>query len=109
MTCLQSVLSGALFIPHSILPFQWLQPIVADRDLTSASFRRGQLQLERVRQRLLTELEVCDAEGRSLLEYRREMDLLLQEKMAHVEELRQIHADMNAVSGPVGRDDRYTP
>ena len=51
-----------------------------------------------MRQRLLTELEVSDAEGRSLLEYRREMDLLLQEKMAHVEELRQIHADMNAVS-----------
>lgn len=26
------------------------------------------------------------------------MDLLMQEKMAHVEELRQIHADINAVS-----------
>ena len=26
------------------------------------------------------------------------MDLLIQEKMAHVEELRQIHADINAVS-----------
>ncbi|XP_043231514.1 zinc finger C4H2 domain-containing protein-like [Amphibalanus amphitrite] len=64
---------------------------------TINEIRRGQLQLERVRQRLLTELEVSDAEGRSLLEYRREMDLLLQEKMAHVEELRQIHADMNAI------------
>jgi hypothetical protein len=30
---------------------------------------------------------------------RREMELLQQEKMAHVEELRQIHADINAVSG----------
>lgn len=26
------------------------------------------------------------------------MDLLMQEKMSHVEELRQIHADINAVS-----------
>lgn len=26
------------------------------------------------------------------------MDLLLQEKMSHVEELRQIHADINAVN-----------
>ena len=43
---------------------------------------------------------MSDAEGRSLQEYRREMDLLLQEKMAHVEELRQIHADINAVSRP---------
>ena len=31
--------------------------------------------------------------------FRREMELLQQEKMAHVEELRQIHADINAVSG----------
>jgi hypothetical protein len=30
--------------------------------------------------------------------FRREMELLQQEKMAHVEELRQIHADINAVS-----------
>jgi len=30
-------------------------------------------------------------------EYRRELELLQQEKMAHVEELRQIHADINAL------------
>ena len=30
-------------------------------------------------------------------EYRRELELLQQEKMAHVEELRQIHADINAM------------
>ena len=33
-----------------------------------------------------------------LAEYRRELELLMQEKMSHVEELRQIHADINAVS-----------
>lgn len=32
-----------------------------------------------------------------LAEYRRELELLMQEKMSHVEELRQIHADINAV------------
>ena len=30
-------------------------------------------------------------------EYRSELELLHQEKMAHVEELRQIHADINAL------------
>ena len=36
-------------------------------------------------------------EDRCLQEYRRELELLQQEKMAHVEELRQIHADINAM------------
>ena len=35
---------------------------------------------------------------RHVFRFRREMELLQQEKMAHVEELRQIHADINAVS-----------
>ncbi|XP_076038811.1 zinc finger C4H2 domain-containing protein [Oratosquilla oratoria] len=53
--------------------------------------------VERMRGRLATEVEVVQAEEASLAEYRAEMDLLLQEKMAHVEELRQIHADINAM------------
>lgn len=47
--------------------------------------------------RLVREVENGDAEEKCLSEYRREMELLLQEKMSHVEELRQIHADINAV------------
>lgn len=48
--------------------------------------------------RLVREVENGDAEDKCLSEYRREMELLLQEKMSHVEELRQIHADINAVN-----------
>lgn len=48
--------------------------------------------------RLIREVENGDAEEKCLSEYRREMELLLQEKMSHVEELRQIHADINAVN-----------
>lgn len=48
--------------------------------------------------RLIREVENGDSEEKMLSEYRREMELLLQEKMSHVEELRQIHADINAVS-----------
>lgn len=56
--------------------------------------------VERLRGRLAQEVEVVQTEEASLAEYRAEMELLLQEKMAHVEELRQIHADINAVSLP---------
>lgn len=57
--------------------------------------------VERLRGRLAQEVEVVQTEEASLAEYRAEMELLLQEKMAHVEELRQIHADINAVSFPM--------
>ena len=47
--------------------------------------------------RLKAELNAAETEERCAREYRSEMDLLLQEKMAHVEELRLIHADINLV------------
>jgi hypothetical protein len=53
--------------------------------------------LERLKQRLLQEVKTAENEEKNLGEFRQEMELLLQEKMAHVEELRQIHADINAV------------
>lgn len=46
----------------------------------------------------MSEVRSGDQEGRCLAQYKREMELLQQEKMSHVEELRQIHADINAVS-----------
>ena len=62
--------------------------------------RQKMLSVERIRNRLASEVEAVQVEEASLAEYRTEMDQLLQEKMAHVEELRQIHADINAVSPP---------
>lgn len=56
------------------------------------------MNVERLRNRLASEVEAVQVEEASLAEYRAEMEQLLQEKMAHVEELRQIHADINAVS-----------
>lgn len=47
--------------------------------------------------RIIREVEQGDAEEKCISEYRREMEMLHQEKMSHVEELRQIHADINAV------------
>ena len=51
-----------------------------------------------MRSQLLKDVEKAENEERALAEFRQEMEELLQEKMAHVEELRQIHADINAVS-----------
>ena len=57
------------------------------------------LQLEKLKCRLKAEFELAETEEQCLQEYRTEMELLQQEKMAHVEELRLIHADINLVSG----------
>lgn len=61
-------------------------------------FRSKTLQLDKIKQRIFQEVELTEQEDKCLMEYKQEMDLLMQEKMAHVEELRQIHADINAVS-----------
>ncbi|XP_053688879.1 zinc finger C4H2 domain-containing protein isoform X3 [Sabethes cyaneus] len=59
--------------------------------------RSKTLQLEKVKLKIIREVENGDAEEKCLAEYRRELELLMQEKMSHVEELRQIHADINAM------------
>ena len=55
------------------------------------------MQLEKIKQRIVQEVEQTELEDKYLEEYRAEMQFLVQEKMAHVEELRQIHADINTV------------
>lgn len=55
------------------------------------------MHLEKVRSKLRQEFEKTENEEKRLEEYKQEMELLLQEKMAHVEELRLIHADINLV------------
>lgn len=59
--------------------------------------RNKTISLEKTRVSLLCDVTAMEEEDRCLSEYRREMELLQQEKMAHVEELRQIHADINAM------------
>ncbi|XP_060880340.1 zinc finger C4H2 domain-containing protein isoform X1 [Metopolophium dirhodum] len=57
--------------------------------------------LETLKMNILKEIEASDQEDKCLIEYRKELELLLQEKMAHVEELRQIHADINAMESVI--------
>lgn len=63
--------------------------------------RQKTLSLERLKQRLLQEVKAAENEEKNLNEFRQEMELLLQEKMAHVEELRQIHADINSMESVI--------
>ena len=46
----------------------------------------------------MQEMDVTEREDRLLKDYKAEMEALLHEKMAHVEELRLIHADINLVN-----------
>ena len=62
------------------------------------NYRAKTLQLEKLKAKLKSEIEGTETEETYIQEYRSELDLLLQEKMAHVEELRLIHADINLVS-----------
>jgi hypothetical protein len=57
--------------------------------------RNKMTQLEKLKCKLRAEFELTETEEQCLQEYRTEMELLQQEKMAHVEELRLIHADIN--------------
>ncbi|XP_013139344.1 PREDICTED: zinc finger C4H2 domain-containing protein [Papilio polytes] len=59
--------------------------------------RNKTITLERLKRSIVSEVRSGDQEGRCLAQYKREMELLQQEKMSHVEELRQIHADINAM------------
>ncbi|XP_076357723.1 zinc finger C4H2 domain-containing protein isoform X1 [Tachypleus tridentatus] len=59
--------------------------------------RTRTIHLEKLKTRLRQEVDSTEGEEKCLQEYRQEMELLLQEKLAHVEELRQIHADINAM------------
>ncbi|XP_064628749.1 zinc finger C4H2 domain-containing protein-like [Lineus longissimus] len=63
--------------------------------------RAKTLQLEKIKSRLRQEYDGTEMENQHLQEYKQEMELLLQEKMAHVEELRQIHADISLMESTI--------
>lgn len=79
------------------------QSIVLPWDLAKVKnpnyhFRVKTSQMEKLKSQLIQELDAAEKEGKLLKEYKAEMEALLHEKMAHVEELRLIHADINLVS-----------
>ncbi|GFG33737.1 hypothetical protein Cfor_05100 [Coptotermes formosanus] len=63
--------------------------------------RAKTLQLEKMKLRIVHEVEATEQEDKCLSDFKQELDLLMQEKMAHVEELRQIHADINVIENVI--------
>lgn len=57
--------------------------------------------LEKLRLKVKSECDIMDNEDNFLQDYKSEMELLMQEKMAHVEELRLIHADINLMESTI--------
>lgn len=60
--------------------------------------RDKQNQFQRIRETLQQNVEIISRESQVLRDFRKELDLLVQERMSHIEELRLIHADINIVS-----------
>ncbi|KAI5089651.1 zinc finger C4H2 domain-containing protein [Silurus meridionalis] len=63
--------------------------------------RNRMMQMEKLKARLRSEFTTLESEEKHLREYKQEMELLLQEKMAHVEELRLIHTDINVMENTI--------
>uniref|UniRef100_A0A9J8CVT0 Zinc finger, C4H2 domain containing n=2 Tax=Cyprinidae TaxID=7953 RepID=A0A9J8CVT0_CYPCA len=75
--------------------------ILAKMSVKSILLWNKTIQMEKIKSRLRSEFEALESEEKHLREYKQEMDLLLQEKMAHVEELRLIHADINVMENTI--------
>ena len=60
-------------------------------------FRQKTIQFEKLKLHLKDLLGEAEEEKHTLGKFKNEINLLLQEKMAHVEELRLIHTDINTV------------
>jgi len=78
-------------------------PSIDERDLV-ISMRKLDLikelgekqnQLQRIHTHLTQNTDLITRENQVLREFRKELDMLVQERMSHIEELRLIHADIN--------------
>ncbi|KAF4073443.1 hypothetical protein AMELA_G00258710 [Ameiurus melas] len=63
--------------------------------------RSKTVHMEKLKTRLRSEFATLESEEKHLREYKQEMELLMQEKMAHVEELRLIHSDINVMENTI--------
>lgn len=59
--------------------------------------REKQSQFQRLQSHLHQNTDLVTRENQVLREFRKELDMLVQERMSHIEELRLIHADINIV------------
>ena len=60
-------------------------------------FRNKTLYLQRIKTKLSQEVDCIENETKSLASFKSELELLIQEEKAHMEELRQIQIDIETV------------
>ena len=66
--------------------------------IVSVCFKRQKtMHAMKLKTKIMDECRAREQEDKCLKEYKSEIDLLLQEKMAHVEVLRLVHADISLV------------
>ena len=65
--------------------------------ISAQIFSTKMVHLDKLKSKLHHAVTTVELEEKCLQEYKAELELLIQEKMAHVEELRLIHADINMV------------
>jgi hypothetical protein len=56
------------------------------------------MSLQKLKSKLAQEVELVENESKCVKNFQTELDLLIQEKLAHLEELKQIQNDIQAVS-----------
>ena len=59
--------------------------------------REKQSQFQLLQNHLKQNTDLATRENQVLRQFRKELDMLVQERMSHIEELRLIHADINIV------------
>ena len=60
-------------------------------------YRNKTMSLQQVKSKLLEEVDAAETESKCLQNFQTELDMLVQEKLAHLEELRQIQNDIITV------------
>ena len=61
------------------------------------SYRIKTISLQKIKAKLVQEVELVESESKCVKNFQIELDLLIQEKIAHLEELRQIQNDILTV------------
>lgn len=86
-------------IVYRFYRFSWIEVFVDAYHDFFISFRVKTDDMETLSTTLKEEATAFRQEEENVREYKAELDLLLAEKLHHVEILRQIHSDINMVSG----------
>ncbi len=60
-------------------------------------FRTKTVYLQRIKSKISQDIDCIESETKSMIDFKNELDLLVQEEKAHLEELRQIQNDIALV------------